>query len=102
MYACRTQNCKAYIDAAWAEQLEKNHAVVLLTPRKKHKGDILTSGDTFSAFVSSLRQPVECLFNWLNRLTNIQSASMVRSLSGLLLHIFARITAALAALLFNS
>ena len=93
---------KAYIDAAWAEQLEKNHAVVLLTPRKKQKNDILTSGDTFSALVSSLRQPVECFFNWLNRLTNIQSASMVRSLSGLLLHIFARITAALAALLFNS
>ena len=93
---------KAYIDAAWAEQLEKNHAVVLLTPRKKQRGDILTSGDTFSAFVSSLRQSVECFFNWLNRLTNIQSASMVRSLSGLLLHIFARITAALAALLFNS
>ena len=74
----------------------------LLIPRKKRKGGILTSGNAFSTFVSSLRQPVECFFNWLNRLTNIQSASMVRSLSGLLLHIFARITAALAALLFNS
>ncbi len=93
---------KAYMDAAWAELLENNHALVLLTPRKKRKGDILTSGDTFSTFVSSLRQPVECFFNWLNRLTNIQSASLVRSLSGLLLHIFARIAAALAALLFNS
>ena len=93
---------KAYMDAEWSELLEKNHALLLLTPRKKRKDDILPPGDTFSSFVSSLRQPVECFFNWLNRLTNIQSASAVRSLSGLLLHIFARIAAALAALLFNS
>ncbi len=90
------------MDAARKAQLEKNYAVVLLTPRKKKKEDILTSSDTFSTFVSSLRQPVECFFNWLNHLTNIQSASLVRSLSGLLLHIFARIATALAALLFNS
>lgn len=93
---------KAYIDAAWAESLEKDHAVTLLTPRKRAKGDTLISGDTFSTFVSSIRQPIEYFFNWLNRLTCIQSASMVRSLSGLLLHIFARIAAALAALLFKA
>lgn len=93
---------KAYIDAVWAASLEKDDALTLLTPRKKARGDILLSGDTFSSFVSSVRQPIECFFNWLDRLTNIQSASVVRSLSGLLLHVFARIAAALAALLFNS
>ena len=93
---------KAYADASWAESLKKNHALELLTPRKKHKGDTLISGDTFSTFVSSIRQPIECFFNWLNRFTNIQSASMVRSLSGLLLHVFGRISAALCSLLFNS
>ena len=92
---------KAYIDADWAQFLEENHALPLLTPRKKLKGDTLISGDTFSSFVSSMRQPIECFFNWLSRLTNIQSASMVRSLSGLLLHIFARIAAALVTFLFN-
>ena len=92
---------KAYIDTDWAQFLEENHALSLLTPRKKLKGDTLISSDTFSSFVSSIRQPIECFFNWLNRLTNIQSASMVRSLLGLLLHIFARIAAALATLLFN-
>lgn len=51
-------------------------------------------------FVSALRQPVECFFNWLNRLTSIQSASMIRSLSGLLSHVFARIAAALISLIF--
>ena len=91
---------KAYIDADWKESLKKNHALELLTPRKKRNGDILISGDNFSTFVCSRRQPIECFFNWLNRLTNIQSASMVRSLSGLLLHVFGRIAAAFAALLF--
>ena len=93
---------KAYADAGWSESLKENHALELLTPRKKHKGDTLISGDTFSTFVSSIRQPIECFFNWLNRLTNIQSASLVRSLSGLLLHVFGRISAALCSLLFNS
>ena len=93
---------KAYADAAWSESLRKNHALILLTPRKKRKGDVLISGDTFSAFVSSIRQPIECFFNWLNRLTNIQSACLVRSLSGLLLHVFGRIAAALISLIFNS
>ena len=93
---------KAYIDTGWAQSLKQNHALELLTPRKKQKGDILVSGDTFSTFVSSLRQPVECFFNWLNRLTDIQSASLVRSFSGLLSHIFGRIAAALVNLLFNS
>ena len=93
---------KAYADTGWADSLVKNHALKLLTPRKKHKGDTLISGDTFSTFVSSVRQPIECFFSWLNRLTNIQSASLVRSLSGLLLHVFGCISAALCSLLFNS
>lgn len=93
---------KAYVDAAWADSLMQNHAIRIFTPRKKHKGDPIISGDTVSTFVSSIRQPIECFFNWLNRFTNIQSASMVRSLSGLLLHLFGRLAAALASLLFNS
>ena len=93
---------KAYADATWAEALRKDHALELLTPRKKCKSDVLISGDTFSTFISSVRQPIECFFNWLNRLTNIQSACLVRSLSGLLLHVFGRIAAALVSLIFNS
>ena len=93
---------KAYIDAAWKAALKEDHAIELLTPRKKCNEDPLVSGDTFSTFVSSVRQPIECFFNWLNRLTNIQVASSVRSFSGLLLHLFGAISAALAALLFYS
>ena len=91
---------KAYIDAAWKAALKNDHAVELFIPRKKRKEDSLVSGDTFSTFVSSVRQPIECFFNWLNRLTNIQVASSVRSLSGLLLHLFGRIAAALISLIF--
>ena len=93
---------KAYADAAWADLLRKEHTVELLTPRKKRRGDVLIFGDTFSSLVSSIRQPIECFFYWLNHLTHIQSASFVRSSSGLLLHIFGRVAAALAILMFNS
>ena len=92
---------KAYMDAAWAEALKKDHALELLTPRKKRNGDVLISGDFLSTFVSSIRQPIECFFNWLNRTTNIQSASLVRSLSGLLLYVSGRIAAALISLIFK-
>ena len=30
---------KAYIDTAWAESLKKDHALELLTPRKRCNGD---------------------------------------------------------------
>ena len=92
---------RLYINADWAESLEKGRALTLLIPRKRVNGDTLISGDTFSTFVSLIRQPIECFFNWLNRLTSTQSASAVRSLSGLLFHTFGPIAAALATLLFN-
>ena len=76
---------KAYLDSEWAKLLLEESAIQILTPRKKHKSDAIRSGDAFSTFVSSVRQPIECFFNWLNRFTNLQSASTVRSLTGLLL-----------------
>ena len=81
---------KAYADATWAEALKKDRALELLTPRKKCKGDVLISGDTFSAFVSSICQPIECFFNWLNRLPNIQSACLVRVNANPKLSIFSK------------
>ena len=51
---------KAFADAAWAEALKKDHTLELLTPRKRRKGDVLISDDTFSTFVSSICQPIEC------------------------------------------
>jgi len=54
---------KAYIDAAWKSAIKKNHAIDLFTPRKKAKENSLVSGDTFSTFISSVRQSIECFFN---------------------------------------
>lgn len=65
------------------------------TPRKKQCGDTFFTGDTMSAFVSSVRQPIESFFNWLSDLTNIQAASKVRSSQGLLLHFFGRVAFAM-------
>ena len=67
----------------------------------QQKADALVSGDSFFTFISSLRQPIECFFNWYNRLTSIQTAPMVRSLPGLLSHVFGRVAAALISLICN-
>ena len=92
---------KAYCDNAWKEELKSKYSVVLCTPIKKQRGDAISSGDSYSSFVSAMRQPVESFFNWLSARTGIQSASRVRSLSGLLTHIFGRIAMALYLLFPN-
>ena len=45
--------------------------------------------------VSSIRQPIESFFNWLNEKTQIQYAGKVRSSKGLFVHIFGKIATAL-------
>ncbi|MCB0290443.1 MAG: transposase [Calditrichaeota bacterium] len=74
------------------------------TPIKKKKGqqtelDYLQK--LFSTAVSSVRQPIESLFNWLDQKTGIQTASKVRSYQGLITHVFGRLTAAMLCLVFN-
>ena len=92
---------KAYCDTAWKEELESKYSVVLRTPIKKQRNESNRSRDAYSSFVSAMRQPVESFFNWLNARTGIQSASKVRSLSGLLIHIFGRVAVALYGVLSN-
>ena len=92
---------KAYMDDDWRIALERDYSVQIVTPRKQRKDDFLRGGDAFSSFVSARRQQIECFFSWLQNLTNIQSASKVRSSLGLLLHIFGRIAAAFISRLLN-
>lgn len=80
---------RAYIDADWAEELMSQHNVRIVIPRKKQKYDTLCSRDAFSTRISSLRQPIESFFHWVNIKSGIQDASRVRSLDGLLFHVFA-------------
>jgi len=93
---------KAYIDDEWAQLLHTEYDIQICTPHKKRRGDILRSGDAFSTFVSMRRQPIECFFNWLNYHTDIQLASKVRPLAGLLFHISSRLAAALFLFRFYS
>jgi hypothetical protein len=69
----------------------------VLTPVKKAPGqERLDSADRlYAAAVSRLRQPVESLFNWVQEKTGIEHASKVRSYRGLLVHVCARLAAAM-------
>lgn len=69
----------------------------LFTPVKKQKGQEFhdAADDWLSRAVSSVRQPIESLFNWIEQKTGTQCASKVRSSNGLLVHIFGRLAAAM-------
>lgn len=77
--------------------------VEILTPVKLKKGQkhLDAAHKRYSSYVSSVRQPVEAFFHWLNEKTHIQAASKVRSETGLWLHCFSRMAAALFILVFN-
>ena len=88
---------------AFVQKLRLND-VEILTPVKLVKGEPQNirqfdkaANDLFSTAVSKVRQPVESFFAWLNRINDIQRASLVRSTKGLNVHVFGRITAAIAA-----
>jgi len=81
----------------------KLNDVEILTPVKLIKGEAQNirqfdkaANDLFSTAVSKVRQPIEGFFGWLNRINDIQKASLVRSTKGLNVHIFGRLTAAIA------
>ena len=76
----------------------------ILTPVKKKKGQIREPDyleKILSTAVSSVRQPIESLFNWIDQKTGIQMASKVRSYNGLITHVFGRLAAAMFCLAFN-
>jgi hypothetical protein len=95
---------KAYADTGLAKHMQQR-GNMLLTPIKDKKGweAVLKQkdqafNDLFNKAVSSLRQPIESLFNWINELTHIQNASKVRSYNGLMLHLYGKLAAALLVL----
>ena len=66
------------------------------TIKKFNKAD----DELYSKAISSIRQPIESLFNWLIEKSDIQNASKVRSTKGLNLHLFGRLAAAFIGLIF--
>ena len=80
-----------------AKQIEMSQNLKVFTPIKKLRGQKKLDDQSriFSNAVSRMRQPIETLFGWVDRIVNIQNARLVRSTAGLLTHIFGRFAAAL-------
>lgn len=94
------QNCDVFADKAYSNAddnrfYKTQSNVTITTPVKRKKGQKrLDSADKiYSELVSSTRQPIESLFNWINEKTGIQVASKVRSTKGLMVHTFGRLAA---------
>ncbi len=98
---------KAFRDKKLDQAVRKNGGQ-LLTPivyqddiQRALRQRTKAADDLYSTAVSRVRQPIESFFNWLIEHTDIQRAAKVRSLKGLLVHVFGKIAAAFAALIFN-
>ena len=78
------------------EAFRHQQGLVVRTPVKKQKGQehLEAADQLFSTAVSRVRQPIESLFAWLERQSGIESASLVRSYAGLMVHVFGRLAAA--------
>lgn len=92
---------KIYQDRAFWECQERVNGNILYSPVKAVKGTPMrqkqmdkAANDLFNHAVSSIREPIEAFFNWLNEKTGIQRASKCRSTCGLLLHIYGKIATA--------
>ena len=94
---------KAYIDKNWHSMLKLMHGISIITPIKLAKGQqFLDAADKlFSRAVSSVRQAIESMFNWLNEKVNLQNASKVRSRKSLFVHVFGKLLAACFEFAFN-
>jgi hypothetical protein len=94
---------KAYVSEVLEFLLEQQQ-MILQTPPKKANGQekLRMFEQLWATSVSRIRQPIESFFNWLEEKTGIQMASKVRSLNGLLVHVYGRLTAAMYLLAFNS
>jgi hypothetical protein len=100
---------KIFSDKPYFDSKADKQNIEMLTPIKLNKGEAdcirqreKAYRDFFGKAVSTIRQPVESFFNWLNEKTKIQEAQKVRSTNGLAIHVFGKLAAAFIYLIFNS
>lgn len=87
---------KAYCDSNTRQDLSARGSQLVTPIKLKRKQVKLDSSDSlYSKAVSSIRQPIESIFSWIEEKTGIQKASKVRSYKGLMVHVFGRLTAAM-------
>ena len=97
----RFEDCTLIGDKAYGCQKFKrdlaNNGVTLMTPVKlsKKKKELTDDERIFNRALSSRRQSIEIFFSWIIQKTNIQKASLIRSVSGFLFFVHARIAVAL-------
>ncbi|WGL59782.1 transposase [Pigmentibacter sp. JX0631] len=100
------KNTKILADKAYIDKKTKHNLALigteLHTPIKtsKFKKELSHDEKVYSKIVSSFRQPIEILFNWLIDISGIQNASKVRSTKGLIVHVYGRFSACLFKYLF--
>ena len=99
---------KIYRSSDYWEKERRNKANVFYAPVKSIKGAseeekqrCKAADDLYSQAVSSVREPIEALFSWLNEKTNIQRACKCRSTCGLLIHTMGKVAIAFLYLIFN-
>ena len=99
---------KIYRSNDYWEQERRDKANEFYAPVKSIKGDheeekqrSKAADDIYSQAVSSVREPIEALFSWLNEKTNIQRASKCSSTCGLLIHTMGKVAIAFLYLIFN-
>lgn len=99
---------KIYRDNLYWDMEAKLRGNELLTPVKAIKGMTKeekqrnkAADDIYSAAVSSVREPIEAFFSWLNEKTDIQRANKCRSTAELLIHTLSKIAIAFISLIFN-
>jgi len=92
--ACGLFADKAYFHDETA-QYYKERGWFLVASYKRHRhepeGDVPT---LYNRFVSAIRQPLESLFGWIIRKTDLQDASRVRSTQGLKVHCYGKLAVA--------
>ena len=93
---------KIYDDRPHIAQLQAEQNILLLSGqrRRAYQKSLHADQKILSQYVSRRRQPIESFFNWLIERAQIQIASKVRSLKGLMVFVFGRLAAALAGLKF--
>lgn len=88
---------KAYCDETYKQDLFEYNDINLITPIKKKKGgnELTLFQKCFNYLHSSKRQPIENLFGWIDKKTDIENANRVRSIDGLFYHVNVKMVAAL-------
>lgn len=91
---------RVFADKAYQKESKpilENENSVIHTPvkKQKHQTTLDAADKLLSSAISSIRQPIESFFNWINEKTNIQIASKVRSYNGLMVHVCGKMAAAI-------